>query len=151
MVSGGNIDLSTFCELIASVYVGALPTAIAGIVAVLASFLTAYAIGARFSAGPSLAIMSAVLALTLARRSGADRSRGYACDASRDCRCCGLGGISTALDPGTRRDSFVVAIVLSVWLRQFGRRATEIGGLIALPFVVILISPVGRTRPAVRW
>ncbi len=127
---------------------GALSSAIAGIVAVLASFLTMYAIGDRFSAGPGVAIMSAVLALTLARRPSADTSPwlrlamlpAVAIGAA-------LVGYLLLSIPILGAILFVAAIVLSVWLRQFGARAAELGGLIALPFVVILISPVRPNAP----
>ena len=98
---------------------GALPNAIAAIVAVLASFLTAYAIGAHFSAGSSVAIMSAVLALTLARPSSANRSPwltlvvlpGVAVAAA-------LVGYLLLSIPILGAVAFVAAIVLSVWLRS---------------------------------
>src|SRR5580704_4550136 len=47
---------------------GTLGEAFVGIAAVIASFLTMYAVGVRLHTGPTAAIMSAVLALTLARR-----------------------------------------------------------------------------------
>jgi hypothetical protein len=128
--------------------VGALPNAIAGIVAVLASFLTAYAIGARFSAGPSVAIMSAVLALTLARRSRANRSPWLTLAMLPAVAvAAALVGYLLLSIPILGAIAFVAAIVLSVWLRQFGPRAAEAGGLIALPFVVILISPLRPNAP----
>jgi hypothetical protein len=125
-----------------------LPNAIAGIVAVLASFLTAYAIGARLSAGPDLAVMSAVLALTLARRPSVDRSPWLTLAMLPAIAvAAALVGYLLLSIPVLGAIAFVAAIVLSVWLRQFGRRAAELGGLIALPFVVILISPVRPNAP----
>ena len=122
---------------------GVLPNAIAGFVAVLASFLTAYAIGARFSAGPSVAIVSAVLALTLARRPSAHTSPWLTLAMLPAVAvAAALVGYLLLSIPILGAIVFVAAIVLSIWLRQFGPRATELGGLIALPFVVILISPV---------
>jgi Fusaric acid resistance protein-like len=122
---------------------GALPNAIAGILAVLASFVTSYAIGERFAAGPSVAIMSAVLALTLSRRSKPDESpwRTLVMLPAIAVAAALVGYLLLSI-PVLGAILFVAAIVLSVWLRQFGPRAAEIGGLIALPFVVVLISPV---------
>jgi len=37
---------------------------------------------------------------------------------------------------------FVLAVVLSIWLRRFGRRIAKAGTLVALPFIAILVTPV---------
>ena len=126
---------------------GALPGAIAGIVAVLATFVTMYEIGARFSAAPSVDILSAVLALTLAR-SDKDRSPWLiVATLPVVAIASALVGYLLASIPILGAAFFIAAIVLSVWLRQFGARASGVGALIALPFVVILISPVRSDAP----
>jgi hypothetical protein len=131
---------------------GALPSAIVGIVAVFASFLTMYEIGARVSAGPGAAILSAVLALTLARRSRADTSPWLTLGMLPVVAVASaLVGYLLISIPILGAVLFVVAIVLSVWLRQFGARAAALGGLIALPFVVILIAPVRPAAPGGPW
>ncbi len=122
----------------------ALWEALAGIAAVLASFLTMYAIGAGVSAGPSAAIVAAVLALTLWRRASSTHASPWLTLAmlASIAVAAALVGRLLATHPVLGAAVFVVAIAASIWLRQYGRRAAEIGSLIALPFVVMLIAPV---------
>jgi Fusaric acid resistance protein-like len=127
----------------------ALPDTLAGIAAVLASFLTMYAIGARVSAGPSTAILSAVLALTLSRRPANAHVPVWLTFATLPAIAIAsaLVGHLLKVTPALGAVLFVAALFVSIWLRQFGRRAAEIGRLIALPFVVMLVVPVGPNAP----
>jgi hypothetical protein len=120
-------------------FVGAL----ASIAAILASFLATYALTQRFSAGPSIAVLSAVLALTLSRPVKRERSP-WLTAATLPIVAIAAALVALLLQslPVLGAVLFVAAIVASVWLRQYGERAAAIGSLIALPFVVMLISPV---------
>jgi hypothetical protein len=43
---------------------------------------------------------------------------------------------------------FVVAILAGIWLRRFGPRARRVGTLTSLPFIAMLVAPVGGD---LRW
>ena len=131
----------------------ALPDTLIGFAAVLASFLTMYAIGLRLSAGPSAAILSAVLALTLARRSPNSHASPWVTVAMLPAVAVASAFVGLLLNfvPIAGAVLFIAALFVSVWLRQFGARAAEIGSLIALPFVVILIVPVRPNAPGGLW
>jgi len=121
-----------------------LPDAVVGIAAVIASFLTMYVIGARASAGASAAIVSAVLALTLARRAPGSRPSPWltlGMLATVAVAAAFVGGLLRS-NPVVGAGLFVAAIFLSIWLRQFGEQAARVGSLIALPFVVMLVVPI---------
>jgi uncharacterized membrane protein YgaE (UPF0421/DUF939 family) len=90
-------------------------------------------------------LLAVVLALTLAcTQRGADLTD----------RLVGLGvlpvvGVAAAeigrlmiQHPNAGDTLFVLAVVLSIWLRRFGRRTAKAGTLVALPFVGILVTPV---------
>lgn len=126
-----------------------LKAALAGIAALIASFLTMYAIGGRVGAGPSTAILSAVLALTLWRREGASRRSPWLTLVMLPLLAvsAAFAGEVLVTIPALGAVLFVAAIFVSVWLRQYGERTAEIGSLIALPFVVMLIVPVRPNAP----
>jgi hypothetical protein len=133
--------------------VDALPDTIIGFSAVLASFLTMYAVGLRLSAGPSAAILSAVLALTLARRSPNTHTSPWVTFAMLPAVgvASAFVGLLLKFIPLAGAVLFVAALFISIWLRQFGARAAEIGSLIALPFVVILVVPVRPNAAGGLW
>ncbi len=128
---------------------GALADACVGIAAVMASFLTMYAIGVRISAGPSAAILSAVLALTLARRPRNAHTAPWLTLVMLPPIAVASALVGRLLEsiPALGAALFVAAVFVSIWLRQFGKRAAGIGSLIALPFVVMLIVPVRPNAP----
>jgi hypothetical protein len=104
-----------------------------------------------FGAGPGAAILSAVLALSFARRRAAGERRPWAWE---------LGGIlvvgAGAMGVAWLLHSyftvgatlFTAALFLSVWLRRFGGHLRQLGRVIALPFIGLLVAPAAPHSPA---
>jgi len=103
-----------------------------------------YFLSRQFGAGPNAAILSAVLALSFARR----RAEGESHTWKRD-----LGGISV-VGIGAAGVAwllytyfffgaalFTAGLFLSVWLRRFGGRLRQFGSVMALPFIGLLMAP----------
>jgi hypothetical protein len=121
------------------------------VAAAAASFISMYLISRLFGAGPGAAILSAVLALSFARRRAAGESRPWGWE---------LGGI-LVVGVGAMAVSwllhayfpvgaavFTAALFLSVWLRRFGGRLRELGRVVALPFIALLVAPGAPHSPA---
>lgn len=121
--------------------------------AVLAAFLIIYGICAALGVDPSAAVLAAVLALTMARK--AERptpAKTIARLIALPLVAVGAGAVGVVLhaSPWIGAALFCGGMFLSIWLRQFGERASMIGTTIALPLIAILIVPVhvasGRGR-----
>ncbi len=114
------------------------------VLAAVASFATMYAVCAWAGAQPAPAVASAILTIALARRSHASGLAALAVGALR------LAGVALAAAavgwllitvPLAGAVVFVVAMGLSVWLRNFGTRGRVAGAVLALPFVALLVVP----------
>ena len=114
-------------------------------VAILASFGLMYAICIRLGADSSPAILAAALAVGLMRRPEQLGPR-VVLEKFVTLALIALvaGGIGLAFRavPALGAALFTLGITLSVWLRNFGERASAIGRTIALPFLAMLIVPV---------
>ena len=114
------------------------------VAAAAASFCAVYVISARLGAGPNAAILSAVLALSFARRRAEGGSHPWKWE---------LGGI---LGVGVAAAGvawllhnyfplgavvFTAGLFLSVWLRRFGGRWRQLARVMALPFIGLLVAP----------
>lgn len=114
-------------------------------VAVLASFGLMYALCVRLGVETSPAILAAALAVGLARKPEKLGPR----ETLRKFITLPLiglaaGGIGLAFRaaPPLGAALFTTGMTLSVWLRNFGERASAIGRTIALPFITMLVVPV---------
>jgi hypothetical protein len=132
---------------------GTLGEAFVGIAAVIASFLTMYAVGVRLHTGPTAAIMSAVLALTLARRPRTAHASPWLTAATLPLVAVASAFVGHLLVsvPVLGALLFIAALFVSVWLRQFGARAAALGTVIAQPFHGILIVPIRPNAPGGPW
>lgn len=94
--------------------------------------------------GPGPAVLSVVLCLSLSR-SQLDRDARGRIEAAIALPLVGLAaiGVGTLLQraPWLGALVFVGGMFVSIWLRQFGPRMRRAGALIALPFVVLLVTP----------
>lgn len=118
----------------------ALQTAVMTMLAALATLACSVALDAE--AGP--AILGVVLCLSLSR-SQLDLDRRGRIEAAVALPAVSLSALGVGL---LLHDyfwigaaAFVAAIMLSIWLRRFGAEGRKAGSLIALPFVVILVTP----------
>jgi len=114
---------------------------------VVASFVTMYALCAWAGAQPQPAIGAAILAIALGRREGDTPSLPrIAAGAVRlvviALAAAGVGLLLHAF-PIAGAAAFVVALALSVWLRNFGPRWRALGTVIALPLIALLVLPAG--------
>jgi hypothetical protein len=113
--------------------------------AVIASFGIMYALCMRTGANASPAILAAALAVGLTRKAEKLDVR-EALEKFVSLPLIGLaaGGIGLAFRtvPLLGAALFTFGITLSVWLRNFGERASAIGRTIALPFITMLVVPV---------
>ncbi len=114
-------------------------------VAVLASFGLMYAICVRLGVDASPAILAAALAVGLARNPEKLEPRATL-QKFIALPLIGLaaGGVGLAFRaaPPLGAALFTLGVTLSVWLRNFGERASAIGRTIALPFITMLVVPV---------
>jgi hypothetical protein len=113
--------------------------------AILASFGLMYAICAHLGVDTSPAILAAALAVGLTRQNERLDLRvalqkfftlpviGLAA---------GLVGFAFRTAPALGAVLFTLGITLSVWLRNFGERASALGRTIAVPFIAMLVVPV---------
>lgn len=124
---------------------GALPNSALSFCAVLASFALTYALGMRFGAGSSPAVLAAALALGLMRKPEAPAPKALALkliSLPLVALAAGLIGLTLVKAPIGGAAFFSCGVALSVWLRGFGRKAATIGRTIALPLMSILVVPV---------
>jgi len=117
-----------------------LREAILTLLAIIATLLCVLAIDAE--TGP--AVLAVVLALSLSR-SQLDRDQKGRVEAAIVLPLIGLValGVGALLKqvPVVGALVFVAGMALSIWLRRFGSAARRAGSLIALPFVVLLVTP----------
>jgi hypothetical protein len=108
--------------------------------------LVSLAAPAYVNATPGALILTAVLAMTLARNRLAASWRGRAEALVLlpfiSIATAGVGYLILDI-PILGAAAFITAIFLSIWLRRFGPVWFRVGSLIALPFVTLLIAPGG--------
>jgi hypothetical protein len=101
-------------------------------------------------APPGPLILGGVLSLSLSRNRLTDGWRGRA-EAAIVVPAVAIAtafvGLLLVSEPVIGAAAYVAALFLSVWLRRFGAAARRIGSLIALPFITLLIAPVGHGTP----
>lgn len=103
-------------------------------------------------ASPSIAVLTTVIALTLARRTFSSRSefvRSSLVLPIVGLAAAGVGWLLLHL-PLLGALLFVLGMSCPIWLRRFGERASRLGTLITLPFVAILVAPVAHPLTG-RW
>jgi hypothetical protein len=114
--------------------------------AVLASYGSALLIERLAGLRLDIVIWAIVLTMTLARvqRSAglADRLAGFVLLPAVAVTAWGIGHLMSA-HPGAGDGLFVVAMAGSVWVRRFGPRAGQAGGLIVSPLIAVLIVGAG--------
>ena len=119
------------------------------VVAVVIGFCTMLAVGHVLRTGTQPALLCAILTLGVSRRPEHARAMHAALyPLSLAAVAVVAGGVGLLLHriPIVGAIVFVAGIFLSIWLRNFGERARRIGALIALPFVAMLVVPVGPIR-----
>jgi hypothetical protein len=106
--------------------------------------LATLACALQVAPGQGAAVLAVVLCLSLSR-SRLDRRRSGRIEAAIALPIVGLVavGVGALLQraPWLGALVFVIAMFLSIWLRRFGPMAARVGSLIALPFVVLLVTP----------
>ncbi len=122
---------------------GLLPAALA-VAAAAASFIIMYFLRAYSAPGPNAAILSAVLALSFARRRAEGKSHTWQWDLG-GIIVVGIGAAGVAwllhIYFSLGAAVFTAGLFLSVWLRRFGGRLRQLGGVMALPFIGLLVAP----------
>jgi hypothetical protein len=111
---------------------------------VIASFLLSYWVSSLAHAGNGAAILSATLALTLARRPALHHVRKVLVELAMlplVALVASAVGLMLRAMPILGATAFVAGMFLSVWLRQFGAAARRAGLLLGLPLVAILVAP----------
>ncbi len=128
----------------------ALREAVVTLLAALVTMLCALAIDAE----PGPAILAVVLCVSLSR-SQLDRDLRGRLEAAITLPAVSLAalGVGILLQrwPWLGAAAFVAGLALPIWLRRFGPALRRAGALIALPFVVILVTPhvsLSRVGPA---
>lgn len=114
-------------------------------VAILASFGLMYAICIRLGVDTSPAILSAALAVGLTRRPEQLGPRVVLTKffvLPLVALAAGAVGFAFHAIPPLGAALFTLGITLSIWLRNFGERASAMGRTIALPFIAMLVVPV---------
>lgn len=104
-----------------------------------------YALGTRYGAGSSPAVLAAALSVGLMRRPEHLGVRALMVRLiSMPLIALGAAFVGFVLlrAPAFGAVIFCAGIGLSIWLRNFGRRATAIGRAVALPLLTILVVPV---------
>jgi len=120
-------------------------SALVGIAGVLASFGTMYAICTHLGANISPAILAAALAVGLARRPERPDLRTMLVRLGTlplVALAAGLVGLSFRTLPPLGAALFCAGMFFSIWLRNYGERASALGRTIALPFLAMLIVPL---------
>ena len=131
-----------------------LPTALASIAAILASFGIMYAICVPLGINASPAIMAAALAMSFMRRvEHLDLKALLLKLVSLPFIGLVAGAVGLALlkAPVLGAVLFTGGIALSILLRRYGPRAAALGRLVALPFITILVVPVRVEGIPGRW
>jgi hypothetical protein len=119
--------------------------ALVAIVGVLASFGAMYAICTHLGANISPAILAAALAVGLARRPQRFDARETLVRLATlplVALAAGIVGLTIRALPPLGAVLFCAGITLSIWLRNFGERASAVGRTIALPFIAMLVVPL---------
>jgi hypothetical protein len=129
-----------------------LRAAVVQTIAALGGFLTMYAIGVRLGYGADLAILTAILALTLARRPHAFDNLTATVREFFVLAGVGIGANLVALifafSYALGAATFSLAMAAALWMRQFGARAREAGSLLMLPLIALLIVPAPHLASA---
>ena len=132
----------------------ALPAAALSVGVAAASFCTVYALSLWLQAGPNAAILSAVLALSFARRRAEGKRHPWMWE---------LGGIlAVGIAAGfvgwllhayfwVGAAVFTGALFLSVWLRRFGGNARQLSRIMAMPFIAVLVAPGAPHAAGGHW
>jgi hypothetical protein len=124
----------------------ALREASVTMLAAIATLLCATAI----EPGPGPAVLAVVLSLALSR-SQLDRDRRGRVEAAIALPVVGMVAVGVGFllhrAPWLGALVFIAGMFMSVWLRRFGPIAGRVGSLIALPFIVPLITPYIRPTP----
>ena len=121
------------------------------VLAMAGSFCTMLAIARPFTANTSPAMLSAILALSLARRAPERRALHWSLfpfAVAATGIIAGAEGLLLHALPIAGAVVFVTALFLSVYLRNFGARGGAVGSLVALPFIAMLVVPATRTPGA---
>jgi hypothetical protein len=120
-----------------------VPAALA-VAAAAASFICMVLLSRLFGVGPNAAILSAVLAISFARRRAEGRSHPWKWELG-GILVVGIGaaGVAWLLHAHFPLGAalFTVGVFLSVWLRRFGGRLRRLSGVMALPFLALLMTP----------
>ncbi len=116
------------------------------VAAVIASFCIMLGVGRGLGTGTQPALLSAILTLGISRRP--QHMRGiqtatYPLALAFVALVAGVVGVLLRTVPIVGAIVFVAGIFFSIWLRNFGERGRRIGALIGLPFVAMLVVPVG--------
>jgi len=118
--------------------------ATAALAAVLVTFLLLYPVSTAAGAGPSAAVLGAVIALGLARRPAPREHLHIAVEALAlplvGLTAAGVGLLFMHL-PLVAAALFTVALAGSMWLRGLPGDARVVGRAIALPFIAMLVVP----------
>jgi hypothetical protein len=120
-------------------------SALVAIAGVLASFGVMYAICIHVGANISPAILAAALAVGLARRPERPDARALLIKLATlpiVALAAGIVGLTFRALPALGAVLFCAGVALSIWLRNFGERASAIGRTIALPFIAMLVVPL---------
>lgn len=119
-----------------------------------ASFCSVYALSLWLRAGPNAAILSAVLALSFARRRAEGTAHPWMYELGGILVvgvCAGFVGWLLHAWFWFGAGLFTVALFLSVWLRRFGGEARQLSRIMALPFIAVLVAPGAPHAAAGRW
>lgn len=118
----------------------ALPEAVTTLIAALGCLACVWLL----APGAGAAVLAVVLCLSLSR-SQLDRNRRERIEAAIVLPLVGLAATGSGLllhrSPWFGAAAFVAGMFLSIWLRRFGTVARRFGALLALPFVVLLVTP----------
>jgi uncharacterized membrane protein YccC len=124
-----------------------LREAVVTMLAAIATLLCTLAI----ANGPGPAVLAVVLCLSLSR-SQLDRDWRHRIEAAIALPIVGLTAVGVGMllqrVPWVGAAVFVAGMFVSIWLRRFGSIAQRLGSLIALPFVVLLVTPHIPEEPA---
>lgn len=118
--------------------------------AAILAFIAVYELSQVVDAGSGAAIMSATLALSLARRPAVHRLRAVLFELLMlplvGLAAAAVGWTLHAL-PIVGAIGFVAGMFFSVWSRQFGPIVRRVGSLVAMPLVAMLVVPAGPHAP----
>jgi hypothetical protein len=122
-----------------------LRATVVAITAVLLSWASALWLEGAAHLNLDAPLLAAVLALTLSRtQRGADWKARLTSLVVLPLIGVGAAEVGRTMleHPNVGDTLFVAAVVLSIYLRRFGRRIAKAGTLIALPFIAILVTPL---------